>query len=286
MSDEKATELLDVLDLERIERNLYRGQNESRQGRLFGGQVLAQALAAADKTVREESEPLRPCHSLHGYFLRPGRHDLPVLYKVERIRDGRSFSTRRIVAIQNGEAIFSMDASFQLEEAGLHHQDEMPAYPDPDELEDDLDVAQRRGETKVASGWSLRSRPFEHRSVYPIGEEVRDDFRNPIWIRFRKQLPDNPSLHQYLLAYASDMGFVSTSMLPHRESVGRDRIQMASLDHALWFHQSFKADDWILYIKETTTAAHARGYNRGLFFDREGKLIASALQEGLMRVRE
>jgi len=282
VSIEKATELLRILELQRIEHNLYQGQNEDRQGRLFGGQVLAQSLAAAARTV--DSDKSQPCHSLHGYFLRPGQRDIPVLYKVERIRDGRSFTTRRIVAIQNGEAIFSMDVSFQKEESGFSHQYDLPDYPSPDTLEDDLDVARKRGEVKAPSGWSLRSRPFEHRSVYPIGEEQRDEFKNPIWIRFRQPLPETQCIHQFLLAYASDMGFVSTSMLPHRDHVARSKMQMASLDHAMWFHRSFKADEWILYIKETTAAAGARGFNRGLFFSEDGTLIASAMQEGLMRV--
>lgn len=279
---DKAGELLGVLDLENIETNWFRGQNESRQGaRLFGGQVLAQALTAAANTVDGE----RPCHSLHAYFLRPGDSTTPVLYSVERIRDGRSFTTRRIVAIQHGEAIFSMDVSFHLNEAGLSHQMDMPDMPDPESLEDDMQVAKRLSGQRSLPGWSTRERPFDLRSVYPLDQERPDNNMNPIWLRFRRPLTSDTSLHQCLLAYASDMGLVGTSMLPHRKSVDRQEVQMASLDHALWFHQSFKADDWILYIKETPAAAASRGYNRGVFYTRDGTLIASTQQEGLMRVR-
>lgn len=277
---DKAGELLKVLDLESIETNLFRGQNEVRNGaRLFGGQVVAQALAGAAMTVDED----RPCHSLHAYFLRPGNSTTPVLYSVERIRDGRSFSTRRIVAIQKGEAIFSMDASFQLHESGLTHQHDMPEMPMPESLEDDIKVAERMQTKQALPGWSTRERPFHVRSVYPLDKSRPDDNTNPVWLRFRRSVPDKRFLHQCLLVYASDMGLIGTSMLPHRHSVDRQRVQMASLDHALWFHQPFAADDWVLYIKQTTTAAAARGFNRGAFYTRDGTLIASALQEGLMR---
>lgn len=282
ISIDKAGELLGVLDLESIETNWFRGRNESRQGaRLFGGQVLAQALAAGANTV----DGTRPCHSLHAYFLRPGDSTTPVLYSVDRIRDGRSFTTRRIVAIQNGEAIFSMDVSFHIDETGLTHQMDMPDLPMPESLEDDMQVAKRMSEQHSMPGWSTRERPFDLRSVYPIDQKRPDNNMNPVWLRFRRPLPNDIFLHQCLLAYASDMGLVSTSMLPHRKAVDRREVQMASLDHALWFHRDFAADDWILYIKETTTAAASRGYNRGAFYTRDGALIASTLQEGLMRVR-
>jgi len=278
---DKADELLDVLNLETIETNLFRGTNEARHGaRLFGGQVLAQALTAAMGTV----DPDRPCHSLHAYFLRPGASDVPVLYSVERIRDGRSFTTRRIVAIQKGEAIFSMDASFHVREKGLEHRMEIPDLPGPDKLEDDMEVARRMSDASPMSGWSTRPRPFDLRSVYPVDRPSPGNNLNPVWLRFRRPLPNDHRLHQCLLAYASDMGLVSTSILPHRQSVGRQQVQMASLDHALWLHNDFTVDDWILYVKETMTTAASRGYNRGAFYTRDGTLIASALQEGLMRV--
>lgn len=289
MADDKprSQELLNVLDLERIEDNLYVGQNEYRPNfRLFGGQVLAQALAAARRTIREttheESNDERDCHSLHGYFLRPGDTEVPVLYKVEPIRDGRSFSTRRIVAVQKGEAIFSMDASFQIMEAGPAHQLDMPDLPDPESLEDDNIIAKRNPD---ATSWETRERPFHFRSIYQSKRPPEGEMEYPVWLKFRDPLADSQSLHHCLLAYASDMGFLSTSFLPHRGKVERNSVQMASLDHAMWFHRPFRADEWILYQKETVNAGGSRNYNRGFFYKRDGTLIASAIQEGLMRVR-
>lgn len=281
---EKSTELLALLELEPIENNIFRGQNEARFGpRLFGGQVLAQALVAAARTVETE----RQCHSLHGYFMRPGDADIPVVYHVDRIRDGRSFTTRRIVAVQHGEAIFSMDASFQTAEQGLSHQVDMASMPMPEDLEDDREVAQRMDDGSQMSGWAKRERPFDFRSVYPADRERPEDNLNPVWIRFRQDLADKPqACHRFLLAYASDMGLVSTAMVPHRHSVRRDSVQMASLDHALWFHRDVVADDWIVYIKETTNANASRGFNRGAFYSKSGELVASSMQEGLMRVRD
>ena len=277
---DKANELLDILQLEPIETNLFRGRNEDRPfPRLFGGQVLAQALVAATHTTPDD----RHCHSLHAYFLRPGDTQVPVVYRVERIRDGRSFTTRRIVAIQNGEAIFSMDASFQVSEPGLAHQIDMPDLPLPEDLEDDMEVAKRMPEGQ-SSFWSGRERPFEMRSVYPMDKPRPDNNLNPVWIKFRDPIDASPELQRYLLAYASDMGLVSTSMLPHHSAVSRQQVQMASLDHAVWYHQYMAANDWILYIKETTSAAASRGFNRGGFYMRDGTLIASTMQEGLMRV--
>jgi len=295
-------DLLRVLDLERIEDNLYLGQNEYRPNfRLFGGQVLAQALAAARQTIADETasdhtpaggEMARPvpdtpqqdreCHSLHGYFLRPGDTRVPVLYKVEPIRDGKSFSTRRIVGVQKGEAIFSMDVSFQIAEQSPSHQLDMPRLPDPDSLEDDNAIALK---DPKATTWETRERPFHFRSIYQSERPPADEMQYPVWLKFREALPDTPALHQYLLAYASDMGFLATSYLPHRGKVNRDSIQMASLDHAMWFHRDFRVDEWILYLKETTNAGGSRNFNRGLFYNQQGTLIASAMQEGLMRVR-
>ncbi|XOV87565.1 MAG: acyl-CoA thioesterase [Pseudomonadota bacterium] len=197
MIQEKSQELLDLLQLEQIEINLFRGQNEARMGaRLFGGQVLAQALAAAAKTL----EPDRPCHSLHAYFMRPGDADIAVVYNVERIRDGRSFTTRRIKAIQKGEAIFSMDASFQRREEGLEHQIDMQPFPAPAELEDDLEVARRMPDTSPMSGWATRERAFDIRSVYPMDKARPDNNLNPVWVRFRQPVTDGQWMHQCLLA--------------------------------------------------------------------------------------
>jgi acyl-CoA thioesterase II len=282
MSDE-ANHLLDVLALETVELNLFRGTNEDRHGgRLFGGQVLAQALRAAASTVDG-----RQVHSLHGYFMRAGDPARPVLYEVERIRDGSSFTTRRVVAVQNGKAIFNMDASFQIDEAGLSHEIAMPNVARPDALEDDVTRARREADTNPhISPWARRMRPFETRSVFPLGQTraPREQFWNPVWIRFRAPVPENPPALKYcLLAYASDMGMVSTSALPHTLEAPRADLQMASLDHALWFHRAFAIDAWILMVKRTSTASRARGMNHAEFFDLDGRLIASASQEGLMR---
>ncbi len=279
---EEAARLLEILALEPIELNLFRGANEDRLGRLFGGQVLAQALRAAANTV----EGRRP-HSLHGYFMRAGEPDRPVLYEVERIRDGSSFTTRRVVAVQNGEAIFNMDASFQVEEPGLSHEIAMPNVPRPDALEDDVTRARREAKTNPQiSMWAQHPRPFEMRSVFPQDQPraAREQFWNPVWVRFRNAVPsDDAALRFCLLAYASDMGMVSTATLPHVDTVPRTEIQMASLDHALWIHRDFRIDDWLLIVKRTSSASGARGMNHAEFFDLDGRLVASASQEGLMR---
>tara|TARA_R110002072_G_scaffold89232_6_gene200068 strand:- start:64290 stop:65141 length:852 start_codon:yes stop_codon:yes gene_type:complete len=275
-----AAELLTILELETIDVNLYRGQNDSlHRQRLFGGQVLAQAISAAINTVDSD----RPCHSAHGYFLRPGSPEVPVLYRIDRIRDGRSFTTRRIVALQKGEAIFSMDASFQVVESGMEHQMPMQNVPGPEELEDDVIIAKRNG---VTNPWQLRERPFEIRSVAQLSDASKNRSENPVWVRFRQEVPETQRHHQQLLAYASDMGFVSTSFLPHQEQHNRDHIQMASLDHALWFHKKISVSDWLLFAKETNNSEGARGFNRGAFYNRDGILVASVMQEGLMRVRQ
>jgi acyl-CoA thioesterase-2 len=278
-----ARRLLDLLSLEPIERNLFRGGHEDRAGRLFGGQVLAQALRAALNTVEG-----RVPHSLHGYFMRPGDPSRPALYDVERIRDGSSFTTRRVRAIQNGQAIFSMDASFQVPEEGFTHADAMPNVPPPDTLEDDVERARREAPTNPhISPWARRERPFEMRSVLAPGRPRTgsDRFWNPVWVRFREPVPaDDPALPFCLLAYASDMGMVSTSAMPHMNETPRSDIQMASLDHALWFHRPFRVDRWMLFVKRTSTATGARGMNHADFFDTDGQLVASVSQEGLMRV--
>jgi acyl-CoA thioesterase-2 len=274
-----AAELLDILELEVIDANLLRGQNDTEdRERLFGGQVLAQAIAAANGTVDEE----RLCHSAHGYFLRPGRMELPVLYRIERIRDGRSFTTRRIVALQNGEAIFSMDASFQVLESGLQHQIDAPNLPGPNDLRNDIEVMKERG---ISHPWALRERPFEMRSMAQLDEVEANRVDNPVWIKFQGDVPTKASHQQQLLAYASDMGFVGTAFLPHRESGNRDNLQMASLDHALWFHSDPDLSDWLLFYRECTNTEAARGFIRGEFYTRDGVLVASAMQEGLIRVR-
>jgi acyl-CoA thioesterase-2 len=278
-----AERLLGILELERIEENLYRGLNEVRGNyRLFGGQVLSQALRAAYHTVEG-----RHVHSVHGYFMRAGNAAMPVLYEVDRIRDGRSFTTRRVVAIQEGEAIFSMSVSFQVEEEGFEHAASMPNVPPPEELKDDrIAVSRLKGEQPNLSPMAGRARPFETRSVFEFGSPAWEEDRlwNPVWIRFAAPLPeDDGTLARCLLAYASDMGLVSTSVLPHVRDLTRDRFQMASLDHALWIHRHIPMGEWLLFHKHTSTANGARGLVHAAFYDRAGVLLASVTQEGLVR---
>jgi acyl-CoA thioesterase II len=284
---DKASRLLEILELEAIEKNLYRGRNEVRgKFRLFGGQVLAQALRAACHTV-EDRQP----HSLRAYFMRAGDAMRPVLYEVERIRDGASFSTRRVVAIQQGQAIFSMDVSFQIRESGFEHAHAMPNVPPPEELEDDLTVASRLdAKLPNLSPMAARPRPFEMRSVFVLGSPAwqQNRFWNPVWIRFAAELPDavperDQPLARALLAYASDMGLVSTAALPHNTTQPRSSLQMASLDHALWIHRDVPMGDWLLFHKRTSVAEGARGLVHADFFSRDGTLVASVTQEGLLR---
>ena len=249
----RAENLLLLLQLERIDSTVWRGQNEARFGvRLFGGQVLAQALVAATNTVDTD----RLCHSLHGYFLRPGRADIPVIYQVEAIRDGKSFTTRRIKAIQRGEAIFSMDVSFQTREPGLTHQIDMTELPPPESLIDDRSLASDANDPNPQ--WTQRERPFEIRSVYQQDRPADDSRTQPIWIRYQTPVPAEQNLHRYLLTYASDMSLVSTAVLPHRFEVKQSQLQVASLDHALWFHHDIDVNDWLVYIKERHNSGRLR----------------------------
>ncbi len=280
-------ELLDLLELERIEADLFRGRNErSALPRVFGGQVLAQALRAAALTA-----PERPPHSLHAYFLRPGDASRPILFEVERVRDGRSFATRRVRAIQGGEPIFAMSASFHVREDGLEHQAEPRPVPAPDALEDDVLVARRlQGREENVMPWQTRERAFECRSVFPVGTPQPDEPIKPAWYRARTELPepaggDDGALHECLLAYVSDMGLMSTSLVPHAATTPRSRIVGASLDHAMWFHRPLRVDRWILYDRDSPTAAASRGFNRGAFYGENGALLASTAQESLIRVR-
>lgn len=287
LASQRAITLLEILQLQKIEEDLFLGRNEEQEParRLFGGQVLAQAVAAASGTVEGVA-----LHSLHGYFIRAGTSDRPVLYEVERTRDGRSFSTRRVVAIQNGVAIFSMDASFQLAEPGFEHAHPMPNVPMPDELEEDDQVAAKLGvEVSQHGPLGKLARPFEVRSVFRLGSEDWAENRlfNPVWIRFRESVDaTNAELARCLLAYASDMSMVSTVSLPHLSEVDRSELQMASLDHALWIHRDVPIDQWILFHKRTSTAQGARGLVHADFFAESGELIASVSQEGLMRVQQ
>lgn len=280
-----AERLIELLDLEQIELNLYLGRNESRGGfRLFGGQVLAQAARAAYNTVEGVG-----LHSLHAYFLRAGDSKRPVLYEVERIRDGQSFTTRRVVAIQNGEAIFNMDVSFQKAEPGFEHADPVPNVPLPDELEDDVLVARSTHDASRISPFAKRVRPFETRSVFRLGSDEANAARffNPVWIRFPLEIdPTLTALCHCLLAYASDMGMVSTGALPHQRGIRREALQMASLDHALWIHRSVPIGDWMLFHKHTSVAQGARAMAHAGFYSEGGELIASVTQEGLVRVTD
>jgi len=279
-------DLVGLLDLETIEKNIYRGQSRDLGGKsVFGGQVIGQALVAAGRTV-EGQVP----HSLHAYFLRPGDMALPIVYEVERVRDGRSFSTRRVHAIQHGQPILSMIASFQKEEGGLEHQIQMPDVPPPESLRSLLDWAQEwvSEEPEVserARNAMLRELPIEHRPVRPWNP-LRAQPSEPaqhIWFRANGTLPDDPSLHQCVLAYASDFNFLSTALLPHGMGWLRPDMVVASIDHALWFHRPLRVDDWLLYSMDSPSAQAARGFSRGSIFDRQGRLVASVAQENLMR---
>ena len=304
------------LELERIEANLFRGIPESSDmPRVFGGQVIGQALIAALGTLDDmppapvahslqqapqsspqsssqsspQSSPQNnPCHSLHGYFLRPGDTSIPILYEVDPIRDGRSFATRRVLAVQRGEAIFNMSASFQTMEDGLSHQIAMPEVPGPDELPSAEEVFEQHRQDFPAEAVAMmeRDRPIEMRWVMPLNDfhpEKREP-RQQVWLRSKKNPGDALQHHQCLLAYASDMGLLSTSTLPHGMSFASG-LMMASLDHAMWFHREFRVDEWVLFAMDSPAASGSRGFNRGNMFARDGTLIASVAQEGLMRVR-
>jgi acyl-CoA thioesterase-2 len=275
-------DLCALLDLEAIEVNIFRGvsPDEDRQ-RVFGGQVAGQALVAAARTVAVDSGPV---HSLHAYFLRPGDPTIPILYDVDRIRDGRSFTTRRVVAIQHGKPIFNLQASFHRVEPGLDFQLPMPDVPGPEELPT---FEERFEPYKEQLGdWYTRPRPIDSRNVdwVPPAERGALPPYQRVWLRASGVLPDDPILHTCVLTYASDMTLLDTSMNPHRGTVPDDKLMMASLDHAMWFHRPFRADDWLLYVQDTPSSSFARGLARGLIYTQSGSLIASVTQEGLIRV--
>lgn len=274
-----------ILDLEPLERNLFRGRSpKSSWPRVFGGQVIAQSLYAACKTV-EGRQP----HSLHAYFLLAGDPEVPIVYEVDRLRDGRSFTTRRVLAIQKGEAIFAMSASFHVEEPGYEHQMPMPKVPMPEELPNREEMVKlfSAPEHNPLQTFYQRKRPIEIRPVelerYRGGGSLEPKFN--VWIRAVEPLPDEPAFHQSVLAYASDLLLLNSSLIAHGTSVFNRKIQAASLDHALWFHRPFRADDWLLYSQDSPSTSGARGFSRGLVFNREGHLVASVAQEGLVRPR-
>ena len=281
-------EVLDILDLEPLEVNLFRGRSpQSRWQRVFGGQVIGQALVAACRTV--EDVTARPPHSLHAYFLLGGDPKVPIIYEVDRIRDGKSFTTRNVKAIQHGRAIFSMSVSFHLSEPGLTHQVKMPEVPKPDELPSDEELKDRIYPLlpEPARRYYERERPIEFRPVEfsrYLGEKSENG-RFDIWIRATGRLPDEPAIHQCVLAYASDMMLLDAALIPHGRSVFSEDIMAASLDHALWFHRPFRADEWLLYAQDSPSLADSRGFSRGLIFASDGTLVASVAQEGLLRQR-
>ncbi len=278
-------DLLSHLSLERLEDNLFRGESRDIGGKsVFGGQVLGQALIAAEQTVEG-----RQAHSLHAYFLRPGDLQAPIIYEVERIRDGRSFATRRVVAIQHGRPIFNMSVSFQVAEKGFEHQAPMPEVPGPEGLLSTLELRRqvmdripaRLRETLTAEG------PVELRPVQvldPLNPERHAPFQH-VWLRTVGALPDPIAVHQAILAYCSDFTLLGTALLPHGVSFFQPEVQAASLDHAMWFHRPFRIDDWLLYAMDSPSAGNGRGLGRGSIFARDGRLIASVAQEGVIRLR-
>jgi acyl-CoA thioesterase II len=281
-------DLIEILDLETLEHNLFRGRSpQSRWQRVFGGQVIGQALVAACRTV--EGVALRPPHSLHAYFLLGGDPKVPIIYEVDRIRDGRSFTTRRVVAIQHGHAIFSMSVSFHVAEEGLSHQFKMPDVPKPDTVASEAEMKERIMPLlpDPVRRYYERERPIELRPVEfnrYLGDKLEDG-RFHVWFRATGRLPDEPAIHQCVLAYASDMTLLDSALIAHGRSVFSEDIMAASLDHALWFHRPFRADEWLLYAQDSPNLAGSRGFSRGLIFAGDGTLIASVAQEGLLRQR-
>ncbi len=279
-------ELVSLLSLERIEENLFRGQSQDLGwGQVFGGQVLGQALSAAAQTVPVD----RPVHSLQAYFLRPGDASKPIVYDVDRSRDGQSFTTRRVVAVQNGKTIFHLSASFQADEVGFEHQEPMPSVPGPEGLRSELQIWSDH-EDKIPKRLKARvlaERPIELRPIDPMDvfNPVPKEPRHAMWVKASGPLKDDPALHRYLLAYCSDFSFIPTALRPHGASWVDPSLQVASIDHVMWFHRPFRTDEWLLHVMESPSASGARGFVRGRFYDRQGRLVASTAQEGLMRRR-
>lgn len=281
-------ELLSLLELEKLEVNIYRGQNRDLgTGRVFGGQVFAQALVAARRTV----DAPREAHSVHGYFLRPGDLAAPIVFFVDRPRDGGTFTSRRVTAIQHGEAIFHLSASFHIEEDGLEHQArEMPPVPQPDTLRPELEHLREKADRLPPELRTVltQDRPIDFRSVDSLvpGLHPPSDPHRQSWFRAMERLPDDPIIHQAVLAYTSDYGFLPTALLPHQVTYRDPRLQLASLDHTLWLHRPFRADEWLLYVMDSPVASGARGFVRGQIYRQDGTLVASVAQEGLLRLRK
>jgi len=288
MTSSSLLDLLAILDLEPIEVNLFRGRSpQVGWQRVFGGQVIGQALVAACRTVEGIAD--RPPHSLHAYFLLAGDPKVPIIYEVDRIRDGRSFTTRRVLAIQHGRAIFAMSVSFHGREAGLSHQAEMPKVPGPESLPSEVEIRQRilPMMSDRIRRYFERERPIELRPVEferYLGKKFPEGRFN-VWIRATGVLPEAAAIHQCVLAYASDLTLLDSALIPHGRTVFEKTLMAASLDHALWFHRPFKADEWLLYAQDSPNASGARGFARGLIFTQDGTLVASVAQEGLLRER-
>jgi acyl-CoA thioesterase-2 len=279
-------ELVRLLRLDEVVQDRYLGETiDLGWGRLFGGHVLGQSLSAASRTVSREWL----AHSLHGYFLRPGAVDAPVLYEVDRIRDGKSFATRRVVARQKGEVILNMAASFHREETGFDHQLTMPEVPPPEELASEVELRRAvidKIPERFRDTWT-RERPIELRPVEQIDffqPEIQEPRRH-VWFRARNTLPDDPVLHRCMLAYTSDFALLATALLPYGVTYLHSDMQVASLDHAMWFHRDYRVDDWLLYAMDSPSASNALGFTRGAVFDRGGRQVASVAQEGLIRKR-
>jgi acyl-CoA thioesterase II len=280
--------LVTLLGLEKIEENLFRGQSQDPGwGTVFGGQVLGQAMSAAVQTVPRE----RAAHSLHAYFLRPGDVSKPILYEVDRIRDGGSFNTRRVVAIQSGQAIFNMAASFHKAEEGLEHQDPMPEVPLPEQVPTEQErLAQVADRVPAVMRERIaRRRAFELRPLDPTDDLLHPSPAPPrraVWLKTTDHVPDDFTLHEALLAYASDHGFIGTALLPHGVTFFSGEIQLASLDHVMWFHAPFRVDEWLLHVMDSPRARGGRGLVRGRVFTQDSRLVASTAQEGLIRRRK
>lgn len=280
-------DLLSQLKLETIEEGIYRGQSQDLGfGKVFGGQVMGQALSAAKETVEEG----RKVHSFHSYFLRAGDVGKPIVYDVESIRDGGSITTRRVRAIQNGQAIFYMTASFQEEQEGFDHQDEMPDVPTPEELLSEQDhFLSLRGElpegicAKFVCEKPIEMRPVKY--INPLNTEKLEPVRH-VWFKANGAMPDDSRIHKYLLAYASDFCFLPTALQPHGKGFLSQGLQVVTIDHSMWFHRDFRMDDWLLYVIDSSTASGSRGLVRGRFFTRDGKMVATTVQEGLIRQRD
>jgi acyl-CoA thioesterase-2 len=283
---ELVTQLTTLLDVEEIDTDLYRGPRlPGGVGRVFGGQVIAQALQAAQRSV----EGAKTAHSLHAYFMRPGDENHPIIFRVVRDFEGRSFANRRVIAMQKGQPILNMTASFQTPSEGLHHQDAMPDVPDPDDLRSERELREqiRDQVPEKFRRFFLRARPIEIRPVNPRNWFAPDKME-PVqhsWFRVVAPLRDDLALHRAMLAYASDMTLLGTCLLPHGVSWMTGEVQTASLDHAIWLHEPFRFDEWLLYTTDSPWAGHARGFNRGKIYSRDGRLVASVAQEGLIRLR-